>query len=432
MRSLSALLALMGAAAAAAATVPAPSPLATCVDDVLEFVRAADAAIAAAGNATPPTRNPPPLFHLHIPRTAGRTLHACLLTLAVKPSERCARAYGPGGGDKAARGPGCGLLASHDDASLLPLLPAGTDVVVQVRHPLARVLSAYEFATESAALAAAGLAGVAAAPPRKPGAPPRTPVAAVWPWSYLVPWARAEMEATGGKPCAAGAAAAGCAALASVPLPAFVDAPIVADLVHNGATLQVLGATNGSRAPGAARVRACVRGNAAAAAAAAAAAEARLRRWAAAGGAVGVSERLDDSVAAVAAARGWPLAGPAWPPPSHAGGDAPVTTNTLGAAFRHCEMRTRDRAGRRRAHAAGVLGGAPLGAGGRAAVPADLAARILAINAADVRLHAVAGELLDAALAGGKGGKLPPPPGAATPAALARGAATAAATKAEL
>lgn len=418
MRALRLLLALMGAAAAAAATIPAPSSLATCVDDVIAFARDADVAIAAAQPAPFAVR--PPLFHLHVPRTAGRTLHGCLLTLAVPPSERCARAYGPGGGARAAKASGCTVLASHDDASLLPLLPAGTGVIVQIRHPLARVLSAYEFAAESAALAAAGVAAEAPKAPRSGG--PRTPVAVVWPWSYLVPWVRGEME-QGGAQCETKGATVGPSQLKPLPLHTFVDSPLVADLIHNGATLQVLGATNGSRARGAARVRECVAASPAAASAAADAAEARLRRWATTGGAIGVSERLDESVGAVAAARGWSLSrGPAWPPSSLANGDKPLDVHKLGSAFRQCEGRTRDRSGRRRERAARVLGAAPLGAEGRALLPAELRARILALNAADVRLHAVAGELLDTAL-GGRKVELPQPPVQAAPAQRVRSAA---------
>ena len=69
-----------------------------------------------------------------------------------------------------------------------------------------------------------------------------------------------------------------------------------------------------------------------------------------------------------------------------------------------------------------MLGAAPLGAEGRALLPAELRARILALNAADVRLHAVAGELLDTAL-GGRKVELPQPPVQAAPAQRIRSAA---------
>ena len=49
-----------------------------------------------------------------------RTLHACLLTPAVPPADRCGRAYGHGGGLAALNSTTpCRLLASHDDAGLL-------------------------------------------------------------------------------------------------------------------------------------------------------------------------------------------------------------------------------------------------------------------------------------------------------------------------
>jgi hypothetical protein len=389
---------------------------------VRDFV-ASEAQRAAADRPPAAGSTPhPPIFHLHVPRTAGRTFHGCLLAAAVPSTDRCPRAYGPGGGDAAA-GTACGLLASHDDASLLAALPASTLVAVQVRHPLDRVLSSYEFATESAALAAGG--AVKARPAHRPRGDrggalgPPTPVAAVWPWSHLVPWLKGLMEEAAGVCAAGGGGQARCAAEpATLPhfpppltLAEFVAAPITADLVHNGATLQVLGATNASRAPGAAAVRACVSSDPSAAAAAADAAADRLRAWAAAGGHVGVSDRLDESVEAAAAAFGWSLAAPV---PAKAAANASSSSRpshpprSLGRAYRDCEARTRDRSARRRARAAGVLGGAPpLGADGRAAVPPGVRDAILAANVADVALHAVAGDLLDAARRGG-GERLPP------------------------
>ena len=381
-------LTLVLAATAVAATATSRTP---CVDTVRAFVDAQNERLASRPLHTGQT---PPIFHLHIPRTAGRTLHGCVLTPATDADTRCPRAYGPGGGDAAAA-VDCVLLASHDDASLLDSLPRDTRVVVHVRHPLDRVLSSYEFATEGAALWVGGKVrrpedGERKRNTTRPSGPP-TPVAAVWPWSYLVTWLVGLMEEGGG------------VVQAPITLGEFVEAPLTLDLVHNGATLQVLGATNASRAAEAARVRACVASDAAAAAVAADAAATRLRTWVAAGGHVGVADRLDASVAAAAAALGWSM-------------DASTVTTTqrgraasLGDAYRACEARTRARAARRRARAAELLGSAPLGAAGRATLPASARQRILNLNAADVRLHKVAGELLDAALARREVAPLPPP-----------------------
>jgi hypothetical protein len=71
----------------------------------------------------------------------------------------------------------------------------------------------------------------------------------VWPWSLLVPWMEADMHA---RKAIAAAACSGGSALEgtpldpydnplAMPLAQFVDAPIVAELLHNGAALQVRG-----------------------------------------------------------------------------------------------------------------------------------------------------------------------------------------------
>ena len=66
----------------------------------------------------------------------------------------------------------------------------------------------------------------------------------VWPWSYLAPWMEADMtQRQAAKSGAAGAA--GSAGTDSydnslfMPLRQFIEEPIVKDLLHNGAALQV-------------------------------------------------------------------------------------------------------------------------------------------------------------------------------------------------
>lgn len=71
------------------------------------------------------------VFFLHVPRTAGRTYHACFLKLATPPSHRCEKSY-----DILrlnASIPTCGLLGSHDDLSVMQYLPTETAVVTQLR-----------------------------------------------------------------------------------------------------------------------------------------------------------------------------------------------------------------------------------------------------------------------------------------------------------
>jgi hypothetical protein len=129
------------------------------------------------------------VFFLHVPRTAGRTFHSCLLKLGTPASKRCPRAYDHLRIDFDV--PNCALLSSHDDFSVVERLPPNTAVVSQLRDPVDRFLSAYEFAIEVAA--------------RQLRAPPRNASAAaasgkvmtqdVWPWSHLVPFFAADIKA---------------------------------------------------------------------------------------------------------------------------------------------------------------------------------------------------------------------------------------------
>jgi len=361
---------------------------------------------APAHPPAPTTTHPPALlFHLHVPRTAGRTFHACLLTPGVPVRDRCARAYGPGGGeaaldDKDATSTSCRLLASHDDAGLT----AGRGdlaILVNVRDPVARILSAYEFATEGAALRLNGSADgevVEQKQPRRerrkrrgrPSTPP-TPVEQVWPWSTLIPWLVEDMAGRGGRP---------------MPLAAFVEAPAVFETLHEGTALQTVGATSAGSAPAMAGLAADVRkacvgvplASQPLAGAAVACLEAALH--------VGTAEDVDASVAAAAGALGWDLHAP--PPGGRSG-------RTLGEVFRECEDRTARRSAGRRAAAAAALGGVgPLEGqfGGRAGVPRHVIARIRALNAADMAVHAAAQALLADRLAaldaGGPVARLPP------------------------
>ena len=123
------------------------------------------------------------LYFLHIPRTAGRTYGACFLKQAWAPSRRCAKSYDVLRLNTSV--PDCGLLSSHDDYSVIQYLPRDAAVATQLRDPVDRVLSAYEFAVEVAARAL-----VKDAPDKDPS---KIDTQNVWPWSLLVPFIRQDL-----------------------------------------------------------------------------------------------------------------------------------------------------------------------------------------------------------------------------------------------
>ena len=123
------------------------------------------------------------LYFLHIPRTAGRTYGACFLKQAWAPSRRCAKSYDVLRLNSSV--PDCGLLSSHDDYSVIQYLPRDAAVATQLRDPVDRVLSAYEFAVEVAARAL-----VKDAPDKDPS---KIDTQNVWPWSLLVPFIRQDL-----------------------------------------------------------------------------------------------------------------------------------------------------------------------------------------------------------------------------------------------
>jgi hypothetical protein len=142
---LAALLALAAGGAAGEAGVAAAADGASC-GDLLARYRAAHGAREAVpfrggDNAM--------LYFLHVPRTGGRTFHTCFLKTAHAPRRRCPKAYDHLRINTAL--PRCYLLSSHDDFSVVSMLPEDVAVVTQMRDPVDRVLSAYEFALEVAA-----------------------------------------------------------------------------------------------------------------------------------------------------------------------------------------------------------------------------------------------------------------------------------------
>ncbi len=93
----------------------------------------------------------------------------------------------------------CGLLSSHDDYSVTQFLPPEAAMVTQVRDPIGRVLSAYEFAVEVAAR-------VLTRPKDYRPDPTKVNTRNVWPWSVLVPIVEQDMLA---RVCPAGPSAEG-------------------------------------------------------------------------------------------------------------------------------------------------------------------------------------------------------------------------------
>lgn len=65
----------------------------------------------------------------------------------------------------------------------------------------------------------------------------RTSTREVWPWSYLVPWMEADMTQRQANPGSKGADPYDNGLY--MPLRDFIEEPIVKDLLHNGAALQV-------------------------------------------------------------------------------------------------------------------------------------------------------------------------------------------------
>jgi hypothetical protein len=430
-------------AAAPGPAAGAGAGAASCSALVAEWVSASDARAAARAAAPKPTLT----YFLHVPRTAGRTLFFCALKPAFAPSERCERAYDHLRLDPHA--PACGLLSSHDDFRLVESFPGGGAVLItQLRDPVDRLLSAYEFAAEVASRgvgqraaqraarekalaeeAAAGRAHDAAA-----AAHVRTDTTQVWPWNVLVPMMAEDMDAraaarNGAAPPPGASAYNGSLIM---PLAEFAKHPFVADLLHNGATFQLLGLTNnsvsapegspGADAATAAALRACVRAGGAPAAALAAAAQRRLSDEM---DVVLLKERLYDSVATLAGSLGRPLSGVSFRTFGDeqesgirtrlaeiaAQGDASAAAAArveadeaarggvpLGAAFARCAAQQREKAAERRTRGLAKLrynDGTSI-AFRREEVPADMMYTLAEANGLDVALHAAGVKLFNA------------------------------------
>lgn len=137
---------------------------------------------------------------LHIPRTAGGTLN-CLLRAAVAPQDRCPSGYKTLPDRQTLSN--CAFVASHDDFSAMQQLPAGTAVVSELRDPVDRILSSYEFAIERAARNI-NKTKQQAAPIGLFDALDMTLTDDVWPWNHLVSFFEQDISPKVGAVCVGG------------------------------------------------------------------------------------------------------------------------------------------------------------------------------------------------------------------------------------
>ena len=150
-------------------------------------------AVPVSTHDSRPRNIEPFVFFLHVPRTAGKTYSSCFLSPSVPPSETCLPGYDryrlPSSPDK------CRYYSSHDDLSLVDQLSEKdrkrVEVVTQLRDPVSRVMSAYEFPIEVAARKVRSPISVIEKAKKN-----QTTVNTynVWPWNYLTLHARDAIE----------------------------------------------------------------------------------------------------------------------------------------------------------------------------------------------------------------------------------------------
>ncbi|KAL6566772.1 hypothetical protein OROMI_015176 [Orobanche minor] len=198
------------------------------------------------------------LFFLHVPRTGGRTYFYCFLKKLYLNSQECPRSY-----DKLRFNPrktNCRLLSTHDDYSMMSKLPKEkTSMVTILRNPIDRVFSTYEFSVEVAArfLIHPNLTSVARMAKRVRRKTAGISTLDIWPWKHLVPWMREDLFARRDfifldekEDLRDTRKLRGQSHLVTnnsydmedflMPLHEYIHDPIARDLVHNGATFQVL------------------------------------------------------------------------------------------------------------------------------------------------------------------------------------------------
>ena len=126
-----------------------------------------------ARSAAPVPGAPPPLFFLHVPRTAGKAYYSCFLKPAFEPSRRCFVSY-----DELrlnASAAQCELLVSHDDYSALQVRRrgwVGCDALRAGRANVHRCLWRVEAQRMRGGWAGAAARVLSSQPPRRGGTPP--------------------------------------------------------------------------------------------------------------------------------------------------------------------------------------------------------------------------------------------------------------------
>ncbi|KAH9700582.1 protein-tyrosine sulfotransferase [Citrus sinensis] len=181
------------------------------------------------------------LFFLHVPRTGGRTYFHCLVKKVYGAALECPRSYDKLRFDP--RKPKCRLVATHDDYSIMSMLPREkTSVMTVLRHPVDRVFSAYEFSVEVASrfLVHPNLTSATELTKRIRAKHKGRDARKMKGLSYVNSNDSYNVEEM------------------AMPLHQFINEPVVLDTVHNGATFQVAGLTNNSYLAEAHDVRHCV------------------------------------------------------------------------------------------------------------------------------------------------------------------------------
>ncbi|KAH7330992.1 hypothetical protein KP509_20G011700 [Ceratopteris richardii] len=201
------------------------------------------------------------LYFLHVPRTGGRTFHQCLLRNLYPREQLCNHSYDKLRFNAKSH---CRLLVSHDDYSILSTLPVRSiSIVTNLRHPVDRVFSAYEFTVEVAArfLRPALRSKVDALKASKMA----SSTLMIWPWSIFVPWMRDDLYERGKhrissaqeKTSPEGFSNYNASAFV-MPFHEFIHQHLVTDNIHNGEAFQIAGLTSNSYTKGAEKIRRCI------------------------------------------------------------------------------------------------------------------------------------------------------------------------------
>lgn len=119
-----------------------PVDMARCIaltDEIPDFT----------GNLVEKGGNPSFYYFLHVPRVSGRTLNNCFMRAMFKTPDKCFDDYGNNAHETSGPlndfGYHCKLRASHHDLSFVESLPKDAAVFTQIRDPVGRVISSYEF-----------------------------------------------------------------------------------------------------------------------------------------------------------------------------------------------------------------------------------------------------------------------------------------------